>query len=227
MRAALAEYIWDNQLGIYSSDTDIEVAALLPSAYMSRDSFNFKAYIDDCLLAMNNEADKIVVYLSPIVFDINLDLYILEGAANMKKNISFFKQTFPCLLGENKLNTFTSTITLFYRFNHYDTFYTAEVMREHGHSITFSIFDQTKIVDASKQRITVLASVNCDVCSRNSELLLFQHMPGLSLCKLCLIDFTNKLILKRSKNFASEFFNNKECKNRSINNFRLLQAHIG
>lgn len=212
MRAALAEYILENQQILYSSEPDMEIAALLPEAYISKSGYNFNAFTEDHLLAMHNEAEKIIIYLSPIVFNVNLDFYILEGVANLQKNISFFKQTLPCLLGDNKLDNFASTITLFYRFSHYDTFYTSQVMSEFGNSITFSIFDRTKIVDASKQRITVLASVQCESCNRNSELLLFYHMPSLSLCKLCLTDFVNKIILKRSKNYSSEFFNNKECK---------------
>jgi hypothetical protein len=208
----LAEYINDNKHSIDSKESNIDIGNLLPSAYISNDGYNFKAFIDEYLLAMHNEAEKIIIYLAPIVFNINLDLYILEGTANLKENLSFFKQNFPCLIGENKLNNLSSTISLFYRFNHYDTFYTSQVLNEFNYYITFSIYDKSKIIDSTKQRITVLAEIPCDVCNRQTELLILSHIPGLSLCRLCSLDFVNKVILKRTKNYTNEFFYNKECK---------------
>jgi hypothetical protein len=212
MRLALAYYIKENQTSIYSSESNIDIGNLLPSAYITQNGYNFKAFIDDFLLAMHNEAEKIIIYLAPIVFNINMNLYILEGAGNVNKKFTFFKQYFPCLIGDNKSNNFSPTISLFYRFCHYDTFYSYQLIRESGDNITFSIYDNSKVVDPSIPRITIFAGLTCDICNRFTEYLIFSHMPGLSVCKLCLIDFVKQVILKRTNNYAKEFYNNKECK---------------
>ena len=42
-------------------------------------AFNFEGFYNEFLLSMHNEAEKIIIYISPIAFNINLDLHVLEG----------------------------------------------------------------------------------------------------------------------------------------------------
>jgi hypothetical protein len=199
-----------NQSKVYNNESKIDIGILLPSGYIEKGKPNFKAFIEEFLLSMHNEAEKIIIYLAPIVFNVNLDLHILEGTAIVdKKDLVYFKQTFPCLMGDQKMNNFSTTISLFYRFSHYDKFYTHQFISEHGNNMTYSSFDKVE----NRQRITVLATdMKCEVCNRVSELLTFTHMPGLPLCKQCLIDLINKIIANRVKSYTKESYNNKECK---------------
>lgn len=206
MRIAIFKYIEQNKDAIYNVESQLELGTLLPSAYITDSGFNFKGFYEEYLLSMHNEAEQIIIYLAPIIFDINLDLYILEGTAKLNnKNISYFKQSMPCLYGANS----RLTISLMYRFAHFDSLYTYSLINQFGRNIAFKMMP---IEERMKNRMKVVCETICEVCKRQSEALSFQHIPELTLCKLCLLDFVNKVMVIRIKSYISESYNNKECK---------------
>lgn len=87
MRLVLYTYILKNKNAYYNAESHIEIGHLLPNEYIDEsDNFLFGDFFEQFLLKMNSEAEKIIIYLSPIIFGVNLDLFILEGLA--KSNIN-------------------------------------------------------------------------------------------------------------------------------------------
>ncbi len=214
MRLAIAQYLEENKNHIFNNDTQVHASKLLPAMYFTKEGFDLKSYLDEIILCMHYEADKFIFYISPIVFNINLELYILEGIANpLKLEPKYIKMTFPCLMGSNnRFNSFSSTISIFYRFCRYEKFYTNQNLMQNQLNITFSEFDTQVHHKSINQRMIILAVIPCEVCNRQSEFLSFSHMPGMLICKLCLSDFIFKILIKRVRHLSGESFLNKECK---------------
>jgi hypothetical protein len=201
MRIALYKYIDANKNKIYGVESQVELGNLLPSAYIQKTGYNFKAFFEEYLLCMHNEAENIIIYLSPIVFNINLDLYIIEGTAHLqtsKKN--FFKQSINCLKnGQN------AKISLLYRFNHYDCLYSHLMYERNFRNITY------QAEGYRKTRFEVFTECPCESCGQYSELITFYHIPNNPLCRNCLIMTLVRIMITRIKAYISEFYINKEC----------------
>jgi hypothetical protein len=202
MRIALYKYSDANKNKIYSAESQVEIGNLLPSAYIEKGGYNFKAFFEEyLLLCMHNEAEKIIIYLSPIVFNINLDLYIIEGTAQLQKeNIKYFKQSINCLKnGQN------AKISLLYRFNHYDCLYSHLMFEKNFRNITYQADGYRK------SRFEVFIECQCELCGQQSELIVFHHIPNNPLCKNCLFITLTRIMIIRIKAYISEFYINKEC----------------
>jgi len=82
MRLVLFNYISKYKNFYYNLESQIELGHLLPNEYIDEiGNFNFEEFFCSFLLRMNSEAEKIIIYISPIIFGVDLDLFILEGLA--------------------------------------------------------------------------------------------------------------------------------------------------
>jgi len=222
MRIVLAEYINENKDKIYNTESQIQIGILLPSDYIYDNRFDFEGFFDDFLLNMHNEAEKIIIYLSPIIFEVDLKLYILEGAASLHpEKLHFHKQDFPCLLSNNSINNTgpSRKISLFYRFSHYDKFYTKEMLNHNDkylHSYIIPSFEEEE--GLAVNYVKVVGELDCEECkSLKAEVIEFAHIKYFSICKVCLIKYIYKIMINRVKFFISENFNNRECNNNNYN----------
>jgi len=210
MRCALAKFIDDNKHSIYNAETNVAISSLLPSAYINENSifsykiaFDFVGFYDEFLLSMQNEAEKIIIYISPIAFNVNLDLYVLEGVANTEEDARYFKYNFPSNC------PFDPTISLFYRFSHYDKFYskdTLELFKE-----ILSNFEKEVDNIGAETRLYSLGIIPCERCNKETDLIQFTLLQFAD-CKLCITKFINDIISKRVKNYINEGYINLECK---------------
>lgn len=209
MRIALYSFFKANSSKIDTLENAVILYSLLPSTYLTNEGYSFKHYFEDCLLSMQYEADHIALILAPIVFNINIDLHIIEGS--MSSNPSYLKHTYHCLLGENKLNNFAQTISIMFKFNQYEILYSHSIMNEFESVIPFSFYDKSMIHDLTTKRIYIIEELPCEICGRTGEFIQLCHMPGVPLCKLCLQDFIKSVIKDRTKFFTNEHSINKEC----------------
>jgi hypothetical protein len=157
---------------------------------------------------MQNEAEKIIIYISPIAFNVNLDLYVLEGVANTEEDARYFKYNFPSNC------PFDPTISLFYRFSHYDKFYskdTLELFKE-----ILSNFEKEVDNIGGENRLYSLGIIPCERCNQETELIQFTLLQFAD-CKLCITKFINDIISKRVKNYINEGYINLECKYTTLN----------
>ena len=118
-RYILYLYIKDNEKKLYSKNFPVKVGNFLPSKYENENGeFEFQKFYTNYLLKMHTEAEKIIIYLTPFVLGINLDIIIFEdNESQIIKRFSYEEEN-----GDNKLKD--NAITLLNRNAHYELVYT-------------------------------------------------------------------------------------------------------
>ena len=85
------KYIKKNENKLYLESFPIKIGNLLPSKYeTNKGEFLFNKFYYCYLLSMFTEAEKIIIYLTPFVLGINLDIIVYDDNENeVIKNISY------------------------------------------------------------------------------------------------------------------------------------------
>ena len=109
-RFRIFAYIKNNSNKFYTRAFQVKLGNLLPSEYETENGeFLFNIFFDDYLLEMFKDAEKIIIYVIPFVFKINLRVLIYE-------NTKMYAETkdFDCYLeGKN-------TVSVINKNSHYD-----------------------------------------------------------------------------------------------------------
>ena len=71
----LSQFILDNKVKHYSTKLNITIGSLLPEQYENDGQFLFDQFIEENLLKFNCDVEKIVFYLTPYLFGIDLNIY--------------------------------------------------------------------------------------------------------------------------------------------------------
>ena len=118
-RYILYLYIQNNEKKVYTKSFPVKIGNFLPAKYENENGeFDFKKFYTNFLLKMFTEAEKIIIYLTPFVLGINLDVIIFEDNEDkVVKRFSYEEEN-----GENKMNN--NVITLLNRNAHYELVYT-------------------------------------------------------------------------------------------------------
>ena len=118
-RYILYLYIKDNEKKLYSKNFPVKVGNFLPSKYENENGeFEFQKFYTNYLLKMFTEAEKIIIYLTPFVLGIDLDIILFEdNESQIVKRFSYEEEN-----GENKSKD--NVITLLNRNAHYELVYT-------------------------------------------------------------------------------------------------------
>jgi hypothetical protein len=125
-------YIKDNENKLYSKNFPVKIGNLLPSKYEnSKGEFDFNKFYTEYLLKMFMEAEKIIIYLTPFILEINLDIIIFED--NEEQMVNRF--TFDENNNNNKLQN--NIISLLNRKNHYEIIYTFEEYNKYLNIFSF------------------------------------------------------------------------------------------
>ena len=205
MRIALGKFLDMNKETIYNEDNYIIIDFLSHNAYKSEKEkiFNMTGFIEENILSMQNEAEQLMYYLAPIVFNINLDLYVLEGSINNDpNNTRFLKEIMNCQNEEN-----TERLILLYRLTNFDIIYT-----NNWYTANKDILDYFITTEITQRRIKELGSIKCEQCKTQSVSIELSDDKIESTCKDCLISFMKERMMLRVKNYITENFNNLECK---------------
>ena len=137
-RYILYLYIKENENKLFSNYFPIKVGNLLPLSYENeKGEFYFDKFYKDYLLKMFSEAEKIIIYLTPFVLGINLDIIIFgDNEDKIAKRLSY---------EENSSETDKSNaITLLNRNAHYELIYTLEEYNKYP-----DIFKSYEILETS------------------------------------------------------------------------------
>ena len=78
-RYTLYRYIQNNQMKMFSENFDILIGNLLPEIYEKDGHFLFEEFYQKYLLKLYSDAEKIVIYLTPYIFGIELYIYMFDG----------------------------------------------------------------------------------------------------------------------------------------------------
>lgn len=115
LRFILYEYIKDNENKTFSNDFPVLIGNLLPYQFQTeKGEFFFDNYYNNDLLRFYTCAEKLAIYLTPIVLRINLKVFIYDYG----KECDIQYKTFSCF---NK--SIKDTIAVLYRKCHYDICY--------------------------------------------------------------------------------------------------------
>ena len=79
LRYIIYSYIKQNEKKLYSEAFPVLIGTLLPSKYDNKNKYNFNSFYDNELLKMFTFAEKVIIYLTPFVLGMNLDLILFEG----------------------------------------------------------------------------------------------------------------------------------------------------
>ena len=115
-RYIIYNYIRENEDKLYLKNFPIKISNLLPSKYETEDGqFLFNSFYQNYVLKMFMDAEKIIIYLTPFILGINLDIIIFEDESDIIKKINYD--------GKPKY-FFDEKIFLINRKNHYELLYT-------------------------------------------------------------------------------------------------------
>ena len=87
LRYSFYEYIKNNENKLYLKNFPIKIGNLLPSKYETESGeFLFKDFYENYLLKMFMDAEKIIIYLTPFILGINLNIILYEDENSDKKD---------------------------------------------------------------------------------------------------------------------------------------------
>ena len=130
-RYILYDYIKKNENKIYLESFPILIGNLLPSQYETDDGkFLFDLFYENFLLKFYKDAEKIVIYLTPFVLGIELDIVVFDIEGEILQKFIYE--------GKSEIKT-TDIITLLNKKNHYEIIYTES--DEKNNKKYFEIFE--------------------------------------------------------------------------------------
>ena len=127
-RYELYLYIKENENKLFSEKFDVLIGNLLPSKFEKDGNFLFEKFYEKYLLKLYTDAEKIIIYLTPYIFGINLCIYLFEGE---KQNFSY--------LGDNN-NIFEDEITMINKVGHYEILYPIEYYEKYYEFLKYYIY---------------------------------------------------------------------------------------
>ena len=118
-RYILYKYIRDNENKIYKKNFPIKIGNLLPSQFEKEDgNFLYEKFYENYLLKFFTDAEKVIIYLTPYVLGIDLNIIIYDITnEEIIQNFTFE--------GESKIK-FDDSISLLNSKNHYEIVYSKE-----------------------------------------------------------------------------------------------------
>ena len=116
-RFILYEYIKNNEKKLYMESFPILLGNLLPSIYENNGIFDFASFYQNFLLKMFIPAEKIIIYLTPFIFGIDLDIILFDD-----EEIDVIKH-FKLYENNNDNLEIKQNIFLINRKNHYEIVY--------------------------------------------------------------------------------------------------------
>ena len=117
-RYLLYIYINQNKSKLYSSSFPVSLGNLLPSMYENVNRILFNEFFENNLLKMFTYAEKIIIYITPFVLGMNLNLILFES--DDKEIVQKYQYS-----GMSEINI-QDTIYVINRKNHYENVFTLE-----------------------------------------------------------------------------------------------------
>ena len=117
-RYILYDYIKKNEKKLYLQDFPVLIGNLLPSQYENDGVFNFNLFYEKYLLRMFVYAEKIIIYLTPFVLGINVDVILFDDDED--EIVKHFK-----FVGKDELNI-KENIFLIHKKGHYENIFSIE-----------------------------------------------------------------------------------------------------
>ena len=139
-------YIKENENKLFSKIFPVKIGNLLPSTYENeKGEFEFNKFYTNYLLKMFIEAEKIIIYLTPFILEVNLDIIIFEdNEEQIIKRFSYDEKYFDTKIQNN-------VITLLNRSTHYEIIYTLEQYNKYPK--IYSIYEPPEINESENNML--------------------------------------------------------------------------
>ena len=124
-RYILYDYIKNNEKKMYLEDFPILIGNLLPSQYEDDGKFDYNSFYEKYLLKMFTCAEKIIIYLTPFVLGVNLDVVLFDD--NEDEILKHFK-----FVGKDELKI-KDTIFIINKKGHYEIVYSFQDVKNYNY----------------------------------------------------------------------------------------------
>ena len=210
-RILLYTFIEENKGKTLSEEIQIIIDNLLPNEYKENNEYNFQSFYENYLFKFYQNDEKIVVYLTPFIFDFNIEIWYIDDI----NNISNCKKVF---LNSGDINSNDNNVILLYKKTHYDLIYSDKYFMTYNKYLTIDY-------------LAVKNAIHCNICkSQNkSQIIKFKKKDKeILICTKCIIkeikfNLKNLFIFFIQK--QKRFFLSKTTE--SINNFLECQITLG
>ena len=158
-RYLIYEYISTNEDKIYSKECQLEVGCLLPDDYIiekgNKNEYFFENFYTLELMCPKVFAEKIVLYIVPYVFNINMNILVYDFGINGEKSIIQEKE----FSNENK-SIFQIQINLLFRKAHYDVYYKLNYYEDYKGNLNILIYKKEDLDNFEKRQIHEVINEN-------------------------------------------------------------------
>ena len=128
----LYKYIKENELKHFSKNFNINIGSLLPEKYENNGNFKFNEFYEDNLLKLFINVEKIIIYITPFIFGINIILI-----DNKIKNFNYEGKS---ILDINE------SINIFYKDGKYELLYNKEYFINNKNILFHYINEENEII---------------------------------------------------------------------------------
>ena len=190
-RYLIYKYIFQNEDKFYSNDFPIKLENLLPSEYETQDgTFLFNKFYEEYVLKLHKDAEKIIIYVTPFVLEMNLNILIFEENNKTLENMKFLN------VNEN------NSITILYRKSHYDLSYSEKFVKEFYDYLEIFEYD-----DINENISDDSLIINSDIDDYNRKNIVFNNKINLT-----------KNVTSNDKIYSQKIFQNKHIYKNGLKN---------
>ena len=145
------EYISANEDKIYSTEYQLEIGCLLPDFYVidkgDKNEYLFENYYNLLLMNPKSFAEKIVLYVAPYVFNINMNVLVYDYGTNEKPSNIQQKEFCSDNKGKSKID-----INLIFRKSHYDLYYIKKFYEENKENLNILLNPKENEIEKLKAK---------------------------------------------------------------------------
>ena len=211
-RILLYTFIEENKGKTLSEEIQIIIDNLLPNEYKENNEYNFQSFYENYLFKFYQNDEKIVVYLTPFIFNFNIEIWYIDDISNINSNC---KKLF---LSCGDVNSIDNTIILLYKKTHYDLIYSNNYFMKYNKYLTIDY-------------LAVKNAIHCIICksqNKNQIIKFKKKDKEIIICGKCIIkeikfNLKNLFIFFIQK--QKRYFLSKTTE--SINNFLECQITLG
>ena len=153
-RYLIYEYILANENKIYSKEYQVEIGCLLPDDYIKdrgkKNEYFFENYYSLQLMNPKTFAEKIVLYVTPFVFNINMNILIYDYGINGALSHIEEKK-----FSNEKESNSQIQINLLFRKLHYDIYYKKKFYEENKNYLNILINKKENISFNNENQTTI------------------------------------------------------------------------
>ena len=161
-RFTLYNYILRNQNKSFSPEFDIFIGNLLPEQFEKNGRFLYDNFFDDYLLKLYTDAEKIVIYLTPYIFGVKLNIFMFDGNSIQQFNYE----------GKSNLDV-NLEINIINKKAHYELLYSKQYYEEYKNYFDFYKNDENyeSIFEIKEKKENIDNNINNEEESNSFRLL--------------------------------------------------------